>query len=468
MAATRIEKDSMGEMVVPADAYYGAQTSRAVENFPVSGKTLPPRFIRALAVIKKCAAKVNGDLGILTAKEVQLIHQAADEVIAGKLADQFVVDVYQTGSGTSTNMNINEVIAGRANEIATGTRGGRSPIHPNDHVNRGQSSNDAIPTAIHVSAVEAIDRHLIPALERLHAALDKKAQEFDSVIKIGRTHLQDAVPVRLGQEFSGYAAQIELGIERLRSCRDRLAQLAIGGTAIGTGLNTHPEFGERMCAAISEETKLVFHPAQNYFEALASRDASVEASGMVKTVAVSMAKIANDIRWLSSGPRCGIAEINIPSTQPGSSIMPGKVNPVICESVLQVVARVIGNDATVTTGGLIGGTFELNVMKPVIAYALLESIELLGNVADVFTTKCINGITANEKRCRELIEYSLAMCTALTPVIGYDAAAHIAHVAFESGKTVREVALETTKLTKEELDHLLDARSQTEPGIPKK
>lgn len=468
MAETRIETDSMGEMVVPADAYYGAQTGRAVENFPVSGYHMPRRFIRAMAVIKKSAAKVNGDLGILTPDEVRLISQAADEVMEGKLADQFVVDVFQTGSGTSTNMNVNEVIASRANEIATGKRGGRSPIHPNDHVNRGQSSNDAIPTAIHISAVEAIDRHLIPALERLHAAVDRKAKEFDDIIKIGRTHLQDAVPVRLGQEFSGYATQISLGIERLQSCRDRLAQLAIGGTAVGTGLNTHPEFPERMCAAISEETKLVFHPAVNYFEALASRDASVEASGEVKTVAVSMAKIANDIRWLSSGPRCGIGEINIPATQPGSSIMPGKVNPVICESVLQVVARVIGNDATVTTGGLIGGTFELNVMKPIIAFALLESIELLGNVADVFATKCIAGITANEQRCKDLIEYSLAMCTALTPVIGYDQAAHIAHVAYETGKTVRQVALETTKLTKEELDHLLDPRSQTERGIPSK
>lgn len=466
MADTRIERDSMGDMLVPKDAYYGAQTGRAVENFPVSGYVMPPRFIRAMVVIKKCAAKVNGDLDLLTAEQVRLIGQAADEVLAGKLADQFVVDVFQTGSGTSTNMNVNEVIASRANEIKTGKRGGRDPIHPNDHVNRGQSSNDVVPTAIHVSAVEAIDRHLIPALEHLHRALDAKAREFDNVIKIGRTHLQDAVPVRLGQEFSGYATQIELGIERLRGCRDRLAQLAIGGTAVGTGLNTHPEFPERMCAAISEETKLVFHPAQNFFEALASRDAAVEASGAARTVAVSLAKIANDIRWLSSGPRCGIGEISIPSTQPGSSIMPGKVNPVICESVLQVVARVLGNDATISTGAIIGGTFELNVMKPIIAYALLESIELLGNVARVFADKCVVGIAANEKRCGELIEYSLAMCTALTPVIGYDKAAHIAHVAFETGKTVRQVALEQTDLSETDLDQLLDPRSQTERGIP--
>lgn len=468
MTQTRVEKDSMGEMVVPADAYYGAQTSRAVENFPISGYPMPARFVKALVTIKKCAAQVNGDLGQMPAEAVSLIEKACDEIIGGKLREQFVVDVFQTGSGTSTNMNANEVIASRANEIATGKRGGRSPIHPNDHVNRGQSSNDAIPTALHVSAVEAIDKHLLPALGRLHESLSAKAKEFDAIIKIGRTHLQDAVPIRLGQEFSGYAAQIELGMERLRSARVHLAQLAIGGTAIGTGLNTHVEFPTRMCQAISKEMGLSFEPARNHFEALASRDAAVEASGAVKTVAVSMGKIANDIRWLSSGPRCGIGEINIPATQPGSSIMPGKVNPVICESVLQVVARVIGNDATVTTGGLVGGTFELNVMKPVIAHALLESLELLGNVADAFATKCIQGITANKERCAELIEYSLAMCTALAPEIGYDEAAHIAHVAFESGQTVRQIALRDTKLTKEELDSLLDPRSQTERGIPSK
>jgi fumarate hydratase class II len=463
---TRIERDSMGEMTVPADAYYGAQTARAVENFPVSGRTMPPSFIRAMAIVKKCAARVNGDLGILDPQQVRLIQQAADEILEGKLADQFVVDVYQTGSGTSTNMNVNEVIAGRANEIAVGKRGGREPIHPNDHVNRGQSSNDVVPTAIHVSAVEAIDRALIPALERLQAGLEDKARQFDDVVKIGRTHLQDAVPVRLGQEFGGYATQVELGVDRLRACRDRLAQLAIGGTAVGTGLNTHPEFPERMCAAISEETKLVFHPAQNYFEALAARDAAVEASGALKTVAVSLAKIANDVRWLASGPRCGLGEIRIPETQPGSSIMPGKVNPVICESVLQVVARVVGNDATVAAGGLLGGAFELNVMKPIVAVALLESIELLASVSGVFLEKCVRGIEANEERCRELIEYSLAMCTALTPVIGYDKAAHIAHVAYKTGRTVRQVALDETDLTREQLDQLLDPRGQTERGIP--
>lgn len=466
MTQTRVERDSMGEMLVPRDAYYGAQTGRAVENFPISGYTMPARFIRAMAIVKKCAAKVNGELGILPPEKVRLIQQAADEVLDGKLADQFVVDVFQTGSGTSTNMNVNEVLASRANEIKTGKRGGREPIHPNDDVNRGQSSNDVIPTAIHVSAVEAIERHLVPALEHLQRALEDKARAFDSIVKIGRTHLQDAVPIRLGQEFSGYATQVELGVERLRACRDRLAQLAIGGTAVGTGLNTHPEFPERMCAAISEETKLVYYPAQNFFEALASRDAAVEASGALRTVSVSLAKIANDVRWLASGPRCGIGEISIPATQPGSSIMPGKVNPVICESVLQVVARVLGNDATISSGAIIGGTFELNVMKPIIAYALLESIELLGNVARVFADKCVVGIKANESRCRELIEYSLAMCTALTPVIGYDKAAHIAHVAFETGKTVRQVALEQTDLSEQDLHQLLDPRGQTERGIP--
>jgi len=465
MANERVEKDSMGEMRVPADAYYAAQTARAVENFPISHLRLPARFIRAMAMIKKCAAKVNADLGMIGASECKLIMQAADEVIEDKLNDQFVVDVFQTGSGTSTNMNTNEVIAGRANEIATGVRGGKSPVHPNDHVNCGQSSNDVVPTAIHVAGVVAIEKRLIPALQHLHESLDAKAREFDEIVKIGRTHLQDAVPIRLGQEFSGYAAQIELGIHRLRAAKERLSELAIGGTAIGTGLNTHPEFPERMVAALSAETGVVFHVATNYFEALASRDAAVETSGMLKTVAISLAKIANDIRWLASGPRCGIGEINIPATQPGSSIMPGKVNPVMCESVLQVSAKVIGNDATIAVGGLMGGTFELNVMKPVIAYSLLESIVLLAHVSVVFADKCIRGITANPERCREMIESSLAMCTALTPRIGYDRAAAIAKTAFLTGKTVREVALGEKDLTKEDLDVLLDPRSQTERRI---
>lgn len=464
--ATRVEKDSMGEMNVPVDAYYGAQTARAVENFPVSSLRLPKRFNLALVRIKKCAAQVNGELGLIEPQARKLIEQAADEIIAGKFDDQFVVDVFQTGSGTSTNMNANEVIASRANELATGKRGGKSPVHPNDHVNRGQSSNDVIPTALHVSGVDALERDLLPALELLHRALDAKAREFDDVIKIGRTHLQDAVPIRLGQEFSGYATQVALSIERVQGAKERLSQLAIGGTAVGTGLNTHVEFPERMVAAISKETGLSFHSAGNLFEALASRDAVVETAAILKTVAISLAKIANDIRWLSSGPRCGLGEIAIPETQPGSSIMPGKVNPVICESVLQVCAKVIGNDAAVSAGAILGGNFELSVCKPLLAYCLIESAELLASASRVFVSKCVQGIAANRERCKELIEYSLAMCTALTPKIGYDAAAAIAKTAFKTGKTVRQVALEESGLTKDELDHLLDPRSQTEIGIP--
>lgn len=466
MAEFRTEKDSMGEMQVPADAYYGAQTARAQENFPISSLRLQRRFLWAMGIIKKCAAIVNAELGILTAQERELIEKAANEVIEGKLDDQFVVDVFQTGSGTSTNMNTNEVIASRANELANGVRGGKSPIHPNDHVNRGQSSNDVIPTAIHVSGLATIVQETIPALEHLQKALEAKSREFDDVVKIGRTHLQDAVPVRLGQEFSGYATQVDHGIRRLQAAMNRLSQLAIGGTAVGTGLNTHPEFPERMVAALGSETNLVFNVADNYFEALASRDAVVETSGTLKTVAVSLAKIANDIRWLSSGPRCGIGEINIPSTQPGSSIMPGKVNPVMCESVLQVAAKVIGNDATITAGGLLGGTFELNVMKPVMAYSLIESATLLASVSRAFTDKCVTGITANRERCEELIEYSLAMCTALTPEIGYDKAAAIAKKAYETGKTVREIARDETELSEEDLNRILDPRGQTERGIP--
>ena len=466
MSGVRIESDSMGPMEVPADAYYGAQTARAVENFPISGLRLPRRFIRALGIVKQCAARVNADLGILSQEECRLIEQAAQAVIDGELDDQFVVDVFQTGSGTSTNMNANEVIASWANERVGGSRGGRSPIHPNDHVNRGQSSNDVIPTAIHVSGMEALVQELFPALEQLHAALLAKTDELDDVLKIGRTHLQDAVPVRLGQEFSGYATQIAHGIARLRSTQTRLAQLAIGGTAIGTGLNTHTEFPERIVAAIGAATGLDLRIADNHFEALAARDAVIETSGALKTVAVSLAKIANDIRWLSSGPRCGIGEITIPATQPGSSIMPGKVNPVICESVLQVVAKVVGNDATITAGGLLGGTFELNVMKPVLAYCLLESITLLANVSRTFAERCVLGIQANRQRCAELIESSLAMCTALTARIGYDQAAAIAKTAYRTGKTVREVARQETDLSQEELDQLLDPRRQTERGIP--
>jgi fumarate hydratase class II len=460
----RVERDSMGQMQVPADAYYGASTQRAVENFPISNLRFGRGFIRALGLIKKSAAVVNRELGLLDAKLADAIVQAAQEVVDGKLDGEFVVDIFQTGSGTSTNMNANEVIASRANEMLGGERGGRSPVHPNDHVNRGQSSNDVIPTAIHVAAVEAFQKDLVPALEKLQKALEQKAKQFDKVVKIGRTHLQDATPVRLGQEFGGYASQLAHAVGRARSATGNLAELAIGGTAVGTGLNTHPEFPKRIVAQLKKEAGLELKLAPNFFEALAARDAAVEASGALKTIAVSLTKVANDLRWLGSGPRCGLGEIALPATQPGSSIMPGKVNPVMCESVLQVAAQVIGNDAAVAFGGALGSNFELNVMKPVIAHNLLESATLLASVCRAFVDKCVNGLEANAGRATDLVEQSLAMCTALTPKIGYDAAAAIAKKAFETGRTVREVAREATDLSEEELTRILDPWSQTEPA----
>ena len=461
---TRIETDSMGEMKVPSSAYYGAQTARAVENFPISGVRFPRQFIRALGMIKLAAAEVNMELGLLNRKSGGAITKAAKEVIDGKLDGQFVLDIFQTGSGTSTNMNTNEVIANRANEILGGKIGDKKPVHPNDHVNMGQSSNDVIPTAIHVSALEAIEKDLLPALKNLHKALDKKAKEFDEIVKIGRTHLQDATPVRLGQQFSGYASQIQYGIRRIENVRGHLSELALGGTAVGTGINSHPEFGSRVAEKLSQMTKVGFKEAENHFEAQGAKDAAVEASGALKTLAVSLMKIANDIRWLGSGPRCGIGEIMVPPVQPGSSIMPGKVNPVIAESVCQVAAQVIGNDAAVTIGGL-SGNFELNVMMPLIAHNLLQSITLLSNVSQVFTDKCVVGIKADRKRCEDMIEQSLAMCTVLAPIIGYDAAAKIAKEAYETGKTVRQVALEKKVLPEDELNRVLDPMSMTEPGI---
>jgi fumarate hydratase class II len=456
----RIEKDTMGEVRVPADAYYGAQTQRAVDNFPVSGIRFPGVFIRALGLIKKYAAQVNKDLGLLDAQFARSIMTAADEVAAGKMDEQFVVDIFQTGSGTSTNMNANEVIATRANELLTGKRDARKPVHPNDHVNMGQSSNDVIPSAIHIAALTSVTEHLVPALEILYESLHKKSRAFDSIVKIGRTHLQDAVPIRLGQEFSGYAHQVKLGIKRLQAVKDSLSELALGGTALGTGLNTHREFAPRVIDLISHETGCRFKEAENRFEAQAARDAAVETSGALKTAAVSLLKIANDIRWLSSGPRCGLGEIDIPALQPGSSIMPGKVNPVIPESVIQVAAHVIGNDMAITIGGQ-GGNFDLNVMLPVIAHNLLESIRILGSSAKIFAEKCINGITANEARCRAFIENSLAMCTALVPVIGYEKAAAIARGAHTTGKTVREVAMKEKVLPEAQLKELLDPLKMT-------
>jgi len=459
----RTEKDSMGEMRVPADAYYGAQTARAVENFPISDLRFSRRFIAAMGLIKSACAEVNRGLGLLDEKRESLIRQAAQEVIDGKLDSQFVVDIFQTGSGTSTNMNANEVIAGRANEIATGKRGGKEPVHPNDHVNMEQSSNDVIPTAIHMSAAMAIKESLIDAVQHLAQALAKKADEYDSVVKIGRTHLQDATPIRLGQELSGYAHQAILAVDRCHKAIRCLRELPLGGTAVGTGINSHPDFPNQAIALIARKSGTDFVEAKNHFEAQAAKDGVVEASGQLKTIAVSLTKIANDIRWLASGPRCGIGEISIPATQPGSSIMPGKVNPVMSEMVLQVAAQVIGNDASIAWAGAMGSTFELNVMMPVMAYNLLQSIELLSRAARVFADRCVAGIEANRQRCESLVEQSLAMCTSLAPLIGYDTAADIAKESFQTGKTVRQIALERRVLAAAELDKALDPKRMTQP-----
>ncbi len=461
MSETRIEKDSLGEIEVPSSVYYGAQTERARQNFPVSGLRFPRRFIAALGMIKGEAAAVNEELGILQPELAQAIRQAADEVVRGDRDDDFPLDIFQTGSGTSTNMNANEVIGNRAIQILQGEMGSKSPVHPNDHVNAGQSSNDVIPTALHLSAYAAIVEDLNPALDHLAAALEAKAREFDEVVKIGRTHLQDAVPVRLGQEFSGYAAQVRKGIERLEAVKPRLGELALGGTAVGTGLNARPGFATSVIARLGQRTGLPFVPAPNKFEAMAAKDAAVETSGALKTVAVSLTKIANDIRWLGSGPRTGIGEIALPSLQPGSSIMPGKVNPVIPEMVLMVAAQVVGNDVTISVGGM-SGNFELNVMMPVIAYNLLQSIEILANASQLLADRCVAGLEANRERCEEMVEKSLAMVTALAPRIGYDKAAEIAKEAFATGRTVRELATAMEVLPLEELERVLDARSQTE------
>ncbi len=466
MADYRIETDSLGEVKVPASAYYGAQTQRAKENFPISGHRMPREFIRALGIIKRAAAEANMELGLLDETIGRAIVQAANEVIEGKFDQDFVVDVYQTGSGTSTNMNANEVIANRAIEILGGEIGSKKPVHPNDHVNKGQSSNDVIPTAIHVSALESIEKNLLPALKYLHEALLQKAKAFDPIVKIGRTHLQDATPIRLGQEFSGYASQIEHGIRRIESTRAHLRELALGGTAVGTGLNTPKEFPTLAIQKISEITGLEFIEAPNHFEAQGGRDAVVETSGQLKTVAVSLMKIVNDIRWLGSGPRCGIGELILPSLQPGSSIMPGKVNPVIPESVMMLCATVMGNDVAINIGGQ-HGNFELNVMMPMMAHHLLESIRLLANGSRNLVDRCVTGLQANKERAESLIENSLAMVTALAPIIGYDAAAKIAKEAYATGKTVRQVALEHKVLPEDRLNEVLDPWRQTEPGVPK-
>ncbi|HEX5759619.1 MAG TPA: class II fumarate hydratase [Thermoanaerobaculia bacterium] len=464
MPETRIEKDSLGEVEVPAGAYYGAQTERARRNFPVSGLRFPRRFLAALGQIKGEAAAVNEAMGFLPGELAQAVRRAADEVARGERDADFPLDIFQTGSGTSTNMNANEVIANRAIELLGGRPGSKTPVHPNDHVNAGQSSNDVIPTAIHVAAYAAIAEDLEPALTRLAEALERKAEQLDEVVKIGRTHLQDAVPVRLGQELGGYARQVRNGLDRLAAVRPRLAELALGGTAVGTGLNAPPGFADQVIARLAERTGHPFVPAPNRFEALAAKDAAVETSGALKTIAVSLTKIANDIRWLASGPRCGIGEIAIPSLQPGSSIMPGKVNPVIPESVLMVCAQVVGNDATITLAGM-SGNFELNVMMPLIAYDLLQSIELLAAAARLLAERTVEGLEANRERAEELVERSLAMVTSLVPKIGYDAAAEIAKESVRTGRTVRELAREKRVLPEAELEEALDPWGMTEGGI---
>ena len=447
----------MGTVLVPERAYYGPQTQRAAENFPIGNLKLPITFIRALALLKKCAARVNKDLALLDPKLADAIAAAAQEVIDGKFNDQFVVNVFQTGSGTSTNMNMNEVLACRANEILSGKKSGKSPIHPNDHVNLGQSSNDVIPSGIHIAALMSIREHLIPSLNMLQRSLAKKTKEFKSIRKIGRTHLQDAVPMLLGQEFSGYARQIKLGIKRIANAESTLCELALGGTAVGTGVNTHPDFAARVIALLGAQTKISFQEAVNHFEAQGAQDAVVETSGVLKTLAVSMVKIANDIRWLASGPRCGLGEINLPSLQPGSSIMPGKVNPVIPEAVIQVAAQVMGNDTTIMLA-VQAGNFELNVMLPVMAYNLLQSIDLLGSAAETFAKKCIDGISANKETCAGYIEKSLALATGLAPKIGYDQAATVSKRALESGKTIREVLLENKIMGEKEFNDWLQGQ----------
>ena len=464
---TRTERDSMGEMPVPADAYYGAQTQRAVLNFPISDLRFPRVFIRVLCAIKQAAAETNAELGLLDPRIAEAIGRAAGEGMDGKFDDQFVVDIFQTGSGTSTNMNANEVIANRAVELLGGNRGSRSSgpwsVHPNDHVNTGQSSNDVIPTSIHIAAMVIISESLIPALEELQQGLADKSNEFMEVIKMGRTHLQDATPIRLGQEFAGFAGQIERGIARLNRAQEELGEVALGGTAVGTGVNTHPEFAGKVCRRLSKTLGLTISETDNHFQAQSTLDNVVAASGAVRSLAISLLKIANDIRLLGSGPRAGLGELALPEVQPGSSIMPGKVNPVIPESVIQVVAQVVGNDSAISFGGQ-HGYFELNTMMPVVAHNLLQSLDLLASASRNFAGQCVVGLEATS-RGPDSVENGLAMSTALTPKIGYDAAAEISKEAFKSGRTVREVAREMTSLSDSELDDLLDPAKMTEPGL---
>ncbi|MEM0962059.1 MAG: class II fumarate hydratase [Bacteroidota bacterium] len=462
MSDVRIETDSLGEVRVPSDALYGAQTQRAKDNFPVSSLRFSRRFIEALGTVKAAAARANKQLGLLDPDAADAIEAAALHVRSGTLDDQFVLDIFQTGSGTSTNMNANEVIATVANrDMGSAER----LVHPNDHVNMGQSSNDVIPTSMHVSARVSLEHDLLPALRRFAEALEAKAAEFDDVVKSGRTHLMDATPVRLGQEFGGYAAQVRKGIARVEAASGELAELALGGTATGTGINRPEAFPEVAIGQIAEITGLAFHEAENHFEAQAAKDGYVAAAGALNTLAVSLMKIANDIRHLSSGPTSGLSEIQLPAIQPGSSIMPGKVNPVMSEALMMVCARVMGNATTITVGGQ-HGNFELNVMMPVMAHAMLESIEALSGILDAFRERCLEGITANRERARELLEKNPSIATALNAEIGYDAASKVAKKSAAEGRSVRDVLLEMDLIPAERIDAVLDVRSMTEPGIP--
>jgi len=472
MSDFRVERDSMGEVRLPAKAYYGAQTQRAVENFPISGQPLPAELIHAIGLVKWAAATANRDLGLLTgsgkqpldAKQVDALLQAAREVFEGRFDDQFPIDVYQTGSGTSSNMNANEVIANRATELLGGDRfHPEKPIHPNDHVNMGQSTNDTFPTAIHVAVGLSIKTRLVPTLVEATEVLRRKAVEFKDVLKIGRTHLADATPLTLGQEFSGLARQLELSARRAERAIDAVRELPVGGTAVGTGSNTHREFGRRVSELLARETNIPFIEAENHFEANAQRDALVEAHGELRAVAVTLFNVANNLRWLASGPRTGFYEIRLPDLQPGSSIMPGKVNPVMCESLMQVAARVMGNDQTLALCGATGGQFQLNIMMPVMGHAILESIRLLADGTRAFTERTLLDLTANPEVCHKAVEQSLAMVTGLNPYIGYERAAALAKEAFKTGKTIREVCREKNVLPDEQLEKALDPWRMTKP-----
>ncbi len=450
----RIETDTMGEMKVPTDKYYGAQTARSLMNFKIGGERFPAELIRALGIVKKAAAITNNELGSLPKEKLDLIIKAADEVIEGKLNDHFPLVVWQTGSGTQTNMNVNEVISNRAIEMAGGVMGSKKPIHPNDDVNKAQSTNDAFPTSIHVAAVEEIHRKLIPMVTKLRDSLDAKAKEFKDIIKIGRTHLMDATPLTLGDEFSGYAMQLTYGLARISDALKRLYEIPLGGTAVGTGLNAHPEYAVKVAETISKLTGKPFKTAPNKYEAMAAKDALVEMSGVLKTLAASLLKISNDIRWLGSGPRCGIGEISLPENEPGSSIMPGKVNPTQSEAMTMVCTQVFGNDVTINMAGS-SGNFELNVFMPVIAFNILQSIKLLGDACESFCDNCVVGITANENNIKKHLENSLMLVTSLNPVIGYDNAAKVAKKAHKENKTLKEAAMELGLLTSEKFDEVV-------------